>query len=238
MRNKRKTAIVFCSIMLLGGCGNAGTGVVETALEPRAQETETAQSDNSAETDGVREVPAQIAGNTAADVVVAEAGPDKPLYDTGNLIYKLYGFQLYESPEEAAIAQDAIKIEDAREYMDKSKFLTMQAEIQNIDYPGDESDGDAVSCNPLVREPGDIRLTVVTAVYDGSVAVVEFTLEGVQEVREVICGQLYNESKGADDGNLPAAGRRDNHLVFAFNRLVDMETVESIVVNETVYVFK
>ncbi len=75
MRNKRKTAIVFCSIMLLGGCGNAGTGVVETALEPRAQETETAQSDNSAETDGVREVPAQIAGNTAADVVVAEAGP-------------------------------------------------------------------------------------------------------------------------------------------------------------------
>ena len=55
MRNKRKTAIVFCSIMLLGGCGNAGTGVVETALEPRAQETETAQSDNSAETDGVRE---------------------------------------------------------------------------------------------------------------------------------------------------------------------------------------
>lgn len=57
--------------------------------------------------------------------------------------------------------------------------------------------GDAVSCNPLVRELGDIRLTVVTAVYDGSVAVVEFTLEGVQEVREVICGQLYNESKGA-----------------------------------------
>lgn len=75
MRNKRKTAIVFCSIMLLGGCGNAGTGVVETALEPRAQETETAQSDNSAKTDGVREVPAQTAGNTAADVVVAEAGP-------------------------------------------------------------------------------------------------------------------------------------------------------------------
>lgn len=142
MRNKRITAIVFCSIMLLGGCGNAGTGVVETALEPRAQETETAQSDNSVETDGVREVPAQTAGNTAADVVVAEAGPDKPLYDTGNLIYKLYGFQLYESPEEAAIAQDAIKIEDAREYMDKSKFLTMQAEIQNIDYPGDEGDGD------------------------------------------------------------------------------------------------
>lgn len=57
--------------------------------------------------------------------------------------------------------------------------------------------GDAVSCTPLVRELGDTRLTVLGAVYDGSAAVVEFTLEGAAEVQGVICGQLYNESKGA-----------------------------------------
>ena len=32
-----------------------------------------------------------------------------------------------------------------------------------------------------------------------------------------------------------ACGAEDNHMVFVFNRLVDIGEVESVVVNETVY---
>lgn len=57
--------------------------------------------------------------------------------------------------------------------------------------------GDGVSFNPVIKEIGDTRLTVLGAAYDGNAAVVDFTLEREGGVKGVLYGQLYNESKGA-----------------------------------------
>ena len=57
--------------------------------------------------------------------------------------------------------------------------------------------GDAVSYPSLVKEIGDTRLTVLGAAYDGSAAVVEFTLEREGGVQGFVYDRLYNESKGA-----------------------------------------
>lgn len=57
--------------------------------------------------------------------------------------------------------------------------------------------GDTIFCQPLVKEIGDTKLTVLTAVYDGSCAVVEFTLERTGGVLGIHFDQLSNESKGA-----------------------------------------
>lgn len=61
----------------------------------------------------------------------------------------------------------------------------------------EELTGGAVSCQPLVKEIGDTRLSVLGAAYDGSAAVVELTLEREGGVKGLLYGQLYNESKGA-----------------------------------------
>ena len=57
--------------------------------------------------------------------------------------------------------------------------------------------GNGVSYQPLIKEIGDTRLTVLGAAYDGKAAVVEFTLEREGGIKGVLYGQLYNESKGA-----------------------------------------
>jgi hypothetical protein len=61
----------------------------------------------------------------------------------------------------------------------------------------EELTGGAVSCQSLVKEIGDTKLQVLAAAYDGSAAVVEFTLEREGGVEGLLYGQLYNESKGA-----------------------------------------
>ena len=57
--------------------------------------------------------------------------------------------------------------------------------------------GDAVSYTPIVKEAGDIRLTVLAAVCDGNAAVLELTLEKEGGVDFLNYSQLDNESKGA-----------------------------------------
>lgn len=73
--------------------------------------------------------------------LVIEAGPDKPVYDSGSLIYTLHDFKLYESAEDVSISKEKMVLEDARSYADRSKFLLMQVDIRNIDYQGDDNDG-------------------------------------------------------------------------------------------------
>lgn len=138
MRNKRITVIMLCMAMLLGGGGNAAAGTEETVLNAGVSEAERSDDGSAG---GQITNPAREDGNTAGDTVVIESGPDKPLYDTANLRYKLYDFRLYESPEEASVAEDDIYFADARRYADRSKFLIMQAEIHNIDYSGDDGGG-------------------------------------------------------------------------------------------------
>lgn len=73
----------------------------------------------------------------------------------------------------------------AREYTDK-----------NLD-KADELIGDAVSHETIVKEIGDTTLTILTSVYDGNAAVVEFTLEREGGVNALQYSRLDNESKGA-----------------------------------------
>ena len=68
------------------------------------------------------------------DKVVVEIGPDKAVQDKGSLVCTLHSFRLYGSPADASIDQGKISMADAQYYADRSKFLLMEADIQNIDY--------------------------------------------------------------------------------------------------------
>lgn len=57
--------------------------------------------------------------------------------------------------------------------------------------------GNPASFTPIVKEIGDTRLTILASAYDGTAAVVEFTLEKKGGVEGFCYGQLDNESKGA-----------------------------------------
>ncbi|MCI8638776.1 MAG: hypothetical protein HFG41_06455 [Coprococcus sp.] len=57
--------------------------------------------------------------------------------------------------------------------------------------------GSHISLEPVVKELGDTKLTVLSAVTDGSAAVVEFTLEREGGVTALDYSQLQNEAKGA-----------------------------------------
>lgn len=150
MRNKRMTAAVLCGIVLFSGCGRteAGSGDVVSAVQEVAgvnvQEDdqsniqETSQSnDNSAGAGSAQENE-----NAGEDMLVIETGPEKQLYEDGNVVYTLHDFKLYDSPEEAAIDKDKLMTADAEYYMDRSKFLTVQVDINNLDFAGDEKDGE------------------------------------------------------------------------------------------------
>lgn len=151
MRNKRMTAAVLCGMVLLSGCGKAeavsgeAASAVQEETEVDIQEEnqgnvqeETSQSND----DSAVAESAQENGNAGEGVVVIEAGPEKQLYEDGNLVYTLHDFKLYDSPEEAGIDQDKLMTADAKYYMDRSKFLTVQVDINNLDFAGDEKDGE------------------------------------------------------------------------------------------------
>lgn len=171
MKSKNWIAMLLCGAMLLGGCGNSGadtkeTGVDEASVQGAGME-ETSVEEVSAQEAGVDEAGAQEVGaeetavqgaggeGSSADgtgmgassvaagsgSLVIEAGPDKPVYDSGSLIYTLHDFKLYESAEAVSISEEKMVLEDARSYADRSKFLLMQVDIQNIDYQGDDNDG-------------------------------------------------------------------------------------------------
>lgn len=158
MRNKTLTAVMLCGVLLLGGCGKAEAGSGEASQGSAAQgsvaqgETgEELQEENGSD-DGSKEQevslseggegPVQDHANMGEGVVVIEGGPEKKLYSDGNLVYTLHDFKFYDSPKEASIAQDEIVTADAKYYMDRSKFLTVQVDINNIDYAGSENDGE------------------------------------------------------------------------------------------------
>lgn len=171
MKNKNWAAMLLCGAMLLGGCGNSGADTKETDVkEISAQEAgmeETSAEEVSRQETGVDKtgVPEDSTGETDAQgageegnpadetgigtssaavgsgSLVIEAGPDKPVYDSGSLIYTLHDFKLYESAEAASISEEKMVLEDARSYADRSKFLLMQVDIRNIDYQGDDNDG-------------------------------------------------------------------------------------------------
>lgn len=56
---------------------------------------------------------------------------------------------------------------------------------------------DKVYCEPIVEQIGDHTLTILSAIYDGNAAVVEFTLEREGGVTALNYSQLDNEAKGA-----------------------------------------
>lgn len=171
MKNKNWIAMLLCGTMLLGGCGNSGavtkeTGAEEVSVQEAGMEEtgveESSMQEARTEESSVQEVragenAAQDAGeegSSAAETgmdtsrgaagsgsLVIEAGPDKPVYDSGSLIYTLHDFKLYESAEDASISEEKMVLEDARSYADRSKFLLMQVNIRNIDYQGDDNDG-------------------------------------------------------------------------------------------------
>lgn len=74
-----------------------------------------------------------------------------------------------------------------------------QREYETIDpQKAEELIGSNVSYEPIVKEFGDTKLTILSSVMDGNAAVVEFTLEKEGGVDALDYSQLNNESKGAD----------------------------------------
>lgn len=57
--------------------------------------------------------------------------------------------------------------------------------------------GDNISYEPIVEQIGDTTLTILSTVYDGNSAIVEFTLEREGGVNALNYSQLDNEAKGA-----------------------------------------
>lgn len=150
MRNKRMTAAILCGIVLLSGCrkAEAGSGYEVSAVQEEAgvdvqeENQSNIQETSQPHDDSAGAESAQKNGNTGEGVAVIEAGPEKQLYEDGNLVYTLHDFKLYDSPEEAGIDKDKLMTIDAEYYMDRSKFLTVQVDINNIDFAGDEKDGE------------------------------------------------------------------------------------------------
>lgn len=158
MRNKRIPAILLCIILLLGGCGSRrtdanadgnGQSVSESAGGTK-QETQEAAEGNESAGDTKGETTDNATGdgiddtmdNAAGNAIVIEIGPDKEVQqEEGSLICTLHSFRLYDSPEDASIHSDDMVLADAEYYMDRSKFLVMQADIENIDYPENPDDG-------------------------------------------------------------------------------------------------
>ena len=50
----------------------------------------------------------QGGGNAGEGSVVIEAGPEKQLYEVGNVVYTLHDFKLNDSPQEASIDSDKL----------------------------------------------------------------------------------------------------------------------------------
>lgn len=137
--NKRMIAVMLCSAVLLGGCSKTEESQTENIpADVEEARAETVPADTGESSAAVSQEEAQAGDNA----VVIETGPDKKLHNNSNLVYTLYDFRLYESPGEASISSDEILIIDAAYYADRSKFLTMQADINNIDYSGDSGNGE------------------------------------------------------------------------------------------------
>ncbi len=154
MRRRQMAAAILCGAILLGGCAKteavtAGgdTGQMETMEESVGQKDvgvipQTYQENTNADADGNDAAGNQEDKGAGSDAVVIESGPDKKLYDDGHLIYTLHDFCLYDSPQDALVSADEIVDTDAAYYADRSKFLVMQADINNMDEAEDGKEGE------------------------------------------------------------------------------------------------
>lgn len=69
--------------------------------------------------------------------------------------------------------------------------------VETDEVKAQELIGENVSHEPIVEQMGDTTLTILSTVYDGNSAVVEFTLEREGGVNALNYSQLDNEAKGA-----------------------------------------
>lgn len=141
--DRRKIAALLCGTLLLAGCGNAKAEEksIEGTIAP-AQMEEIQPDDNSGNEDEKSSEMVQEEENEKGGTVVIESGPDKKIYETGSLVYTLHDFKVYGSSEEAGIDRKDLLLTDARNYMDRSIFLVMQVDINNIDFVGDDEKGE------------------------------------------------------------------------------------------------
>lgn len=152
MRNKRMIAAILCGTLLLWGCGKPETGNGEAAGEVwEESKTDAGSMEADPYTSEAAGSMEQGGGNAGEGSVVIETGPEKQAYDVGNVVYTLHDFKLYDSPQEASLDPDKLVTIDAKGYMDRSKFLTVQVDISNIDYEGDERNGE-----------GEMNITLLT----------------------------------------------------------------------------
>lgn len=128
----------------------------------------------------------------AAVVFLMAAMPILAAASGSDLFYRLWGTAGKEnipSHEEKLYGEEkdsvCIVTYPEREYTDT-----------NLDR-AEELLGNAISCEPVVKEIGDTKLTILASVCDGNAAVVEFTLEREGGIDFFQYGQLDNESKGA-----------------------------------------
>lgn len=140
MRNKGLIVVMICGMLLLEGC--RGQKMQDEIVIPVAEE-ETGWEDTAREAEDLGGADAASTKDTvcADDAVVIEMGPEKNLFEEGNMVYTLHDFKLYESPEEASVSFDEMYTIDAQSYLNESKFLTVQVDISNIDYKGSYQDG-------------------------------------------------------------------------------------------------
>lgn len=88
-------------------------------------------------------------------------------------------------------------------FIDEEKGISYTVSYPAREYTDDALDkadeliGGFISYEPVVKEIGDTKLTVLTAAYDGYAAVVAFTLEREGGVNALTYSQVDNESKGA-----------------------------------------
>lgn len=74
-----------------------------------------------------------------------------------------------------------------------------QRDYEDVDpQKAEELIGNNISMEPIVKDFGDTRLTILSSVADGNAAVVAFTLERQGGVNALDYSQLNNEAKGAD----------------------------------------
>ncbi len=163
----KAAAVLLCGVLLLGGCGrkesepgqdaSAGAKAAaqsgsepeqdaeeKTAQEQAAMDSAGTDADNSAGEDLTASPDAQ--GTQEQGAVVIEIGPDKRIWGEGSLVCTLRDFKLCDSPADVSVEEDELMTVDAESYMEmpdgsRSKFLLVQAEINNLDYPGDNEDG-------------------------------------------------------------------------------------------------
>lgn len=155
MKNTGNAIVLLCGLLLLGGCGNQEKDV-QTELTEQEASVSQQEPEGSEQGAGVTEqepdAPAQgqDAGEAVrkeegikapAGTIVLELGADREISENGAMICTIHDFCLYDAAEEADVSQDHMKTIDAEDYMDRSKFLTIKVDINNINYPGDYEDG-------------------------------------------------------------------------------------------------